>query len=136
MKRLALLLILATLPLPPAASAIHAAGYPVDEWCGDYVPHEFRTCERVGRVRGRIKFEINTGLEFRSIRLCVTPPHRDPTCHRFYLRENLEGASKRLDFTRHFPHRARGRYAVRWFIGGKQHGEALHFHFPRPYLRG
>lgn len=104
----------------------------VDGWCGDHYEDELQTCETVLRHGSRVRFELVTGRLKGGFRLCVTPPHGGVTCHRFRLREEWEGdevvVERTIDFARHFPHRQRGRYTVRWYWHGRQHGRALHFH--------
>ncbi len=109
----------------------------VDGWCGDYREHELMTCETVIRHGPRILFEISSGIIKGPFRLCVTPPHGGATCHWFRQKFEWQGdepsESSRIDFARHFPHSQRGRYAVRWYVHGRQRGEALRFFNPSPH---
>lgn len=111
----------ACLLIPASVSARMRA---IDSYCsptGDF-------CTYVARSGGRIKLVVRT-FSFRGrYKLCVKPPRRSRQCHSYRLIPRRHGIyASRIDFARHFSHRASGRYTVSWHQSGFRIGPPLHF---------
>jgi hypothetical protein len=111
----------AFLLVPAAASARTRA---IDSYCsptGDF-------CTYVARSGGRVKLVLRT-FSFRGrYRLCVKPPRHSRQCRSYRLVARRHGIyASRIDFARHFFHRASGRYTVSWHLSGSRIGPPLHF---------
>jgi hypothetical protein len=108
------------LAAPPASAKIRT----LDSYCspsGDY-------CTAVQRRDGRVNLLIRT-FSFRGrYRLCVRPPGGRRECRSFKLVATRHGIfASRIDLSRNFSLRARGRYAVSWRKGRTKLGPTLHF---------
>ena len=107
---------LGLLSLPPASRGGSAHCSPT----GDY-------CTKVERRDGRVLLRIDT-FSFRAYTLCVTPPRGRGSCRNFTLRRDRHGVYRSaVRWSRYFPNRGAGAYAVRWKVEGTRIGPVLSF---------
>lgn len=97
-----------------------AAKAPPSVLVNGYCPPSGVYCTWIIRQHHRFKFEINADFRGRY-RLCVDPPSHPTECIGRRLRYGFGGWEGKVDFQRHFFHRAPGRYAVSW----RRHGSLL-----------
>jgi hypothetical protein len=123
-----------TIALLPLASAVAGLGVSqaasaqvVDHYCqrptGDY-------CTAVLKQHGRIKLSLSA-FSFRGrYQVCVDGPRSSgKVCHRGRLSRHHGVYADKIDWAKHFPHRAKGRYKVSWRKAGGQLGRQLSFHW-------
>lgn len=114
---------LSILAFPIAAEAGHKPNVYCSE-TGDI-------CQSTTKVDGVRKLRISTAEKyFGKYKLCVTAPDGSTKCGEFRMYENGPIWTGSVRWAKHFPHKGKGAYTVRWrpIEGPGQYGRRLGFH--------